>query len=339
MNQKQLAEYNMVRSAVGFFDFSLSTKIYISGRESLIFLNRLMGGNVETMHNGKIINSLFMRDDGSLLATVWVLKDEAHYIILTDAEKRVVLFEWIMKYAEDYDVQIEDKTEIFGSIVIVGPKGQELLMAIAGDDIIGLPYLGFEHNTQTNCLICRIGYSGEYEYRLIFPNERYDNLQRQIMEKGGEYGMTHCDKDILDTLMFEMKLVNQNKDILEDTTPIQAGLHWMIDFRKSEFVGRDAVMKEKKSPSKKLLLLLSEERMDIPDQAKLFIENIACGLIVKKSFSPTLNKDIFLAYIDEKFAWVGINFDIETIHQERGQVRTVSGPLFITKTLNEAASH
>jgi len=164
MNQTQLADYNLVRNSVGLFDFSSSTKIYISGKESLSLLNGLISGNVEAMNDGKIINSLLMRNDGSLLAIVWVLKDEEQYIILTDAEKRKTLLEWILNQAKEFNVQIEDKTDILGSMGVVGPKGQDLLMAVAGDDIIGLPYLGFEHNTLINCLICRIGYSGEYEY-------------------------------------------------------------------------------------------------------------------------------------------------------------------------------
>lgn len=337
MNQRQLDEYNVVRNAVGLFDLSSNAKIYISGKESLIFLNRLISGNLEAMYDGKIINTLFMRDNGSILAIVWVMKDANKYLVLSDTEKRDIILKWLIKNSEGYDVQIEDRTDILGSVALIGPKAQKLTREIAGDDIIGLPYLGFEHNTITDCLLCRIGYTGEYEYRFIIPKEKCDNFKSQIMERGRAYGIAYCDTEVIDTLMLEMKSINQKRDILEDTTPIQAGLHWMIDFKKTEFIGRNIIMLEKRSPAKKLLTLLSEDRIDIPEMGRLFIENTAVGFIVNKSFSPTLERNIYLAYIDERFAWVGINFAVEGVNDNMMEVKTVSSPLFITKSVREGA--
>lgn len=336
MREKQLAEYNVTRNDVGVFDLSSDPKFYISGDDAFAFLNRLISGNIEAMRDGKVINTLFMKGNGTILTIVWLLKDEDRFIILTDAEKREVLLKWLNEHSTGYHVRIEDKSDDIGCIAVIGPKAQEVTRAIAGDDIVGLPYLGFEHNTIVDSLLCRIGYTGEYEYRFILPKERCDHFTKQIMKIGEEYGIRGCDTDVLDTLMLEMRSINQNRDLLEDTTPIQAGLHWMIDFDKDEFIGKDVVMQEVKSPRRKLLTLLFGDRAAVPDRARLFIGEKEVGIIVHKAFSPILEKDIGLAYIDERFAWVGIDFDVMTTKKEWKQARTVSSPLFITKTVKEA---
>lgn len=337
MNQKQLSQYNAVRNAVGLFDLSSIAKFYVSGDDAPVFLDRLAGGNIEAMRDGKVINTLFMRENGTILSIVWLLKDEDRFIILTDGEKRKTLFEWLNNHINDYDLRIEDKTDTLACIAVIGPKAQELTRTIAGDDIVGLPYLGLEHNPIVGCLLCRIGHTGEYEYRFILPRGDSNRLINQIIERGGEYGIVQCDIDILNILMLEMKSINQQRDIFEDTTPIQAGLHWMIDFRKDDFIGRDIVIQEKKSPPKKLLTLLFEDRAEIPDRARLSIGDRVIGFVVRKAFSPTLVKDIGLAYIEERFAWAGIDFHVETVTGDTGLVRTVSSPLFVTMTAKEAA--
>ncbi len=338
MNQEQLAQYNAVRNAVGLVDISSIVKFYISGDDALLFLNRLVSGNVEAMRDGRIINTLFMRENGAIVAIVWLLKDEDRFIILTDGENKDVLLGWLSKHSEGHNVHIEDKTDLLGCIAVIGPKAQELTRIIAGDDIIGLPYLGFEHNTATDSLLCRIGHTGEYEYRFVIPKEYSDRLINQIMENGAEYGIVQCDTDVLDILMLEMKSLNQYRDIPEDTTPIQAGLHWMIDFRKDEFIGKDIVVQEKKSPPRRLLTLLFEDKAEIPDRARLFIQDTEVGFVVHRAYSPTLEKDISLAYIDERFAWAGIDFNVETLKRDMIRAKTVSSPLFITMTIKEAAA-
>lgn len=332
--------YNIARNTVGSFDFSDRGKFYISGGESLTFLNRLTTSNIDSLYDGRIIDTLFLRDDGSILAVVWILKDENKFIIITDAAKRVILFEWLNKSSEGYDVQIEDQTDILGYISVIGPNAQKLTRTIAGDDILGIPYSFFEHNTiiNCNCLLCRFGHTGEYEYSFILPYEKCEQLAELIMEKGREYDIEKCDTKVVDALMLEMKSVNTRNDILEDTTPIQAGLHWMIDFHKDDFIGKGSILNEKKSVPKKLLSLLFEDGPPVLEKGKLFIDDREVGVMVNSCFSPSLKKDIGHAYIEEKFAWVGIDFYIKTVEGDRRQVRSVSAPLLRTKSMIDEAS-
>lgn len=334
MNQEQPIEpYDIVRNGVGLFDLSHMTKLYISGDHCCSFLNRLVSGNMDALREGKAMSTLLMRENGNVFCVVWILKDASAFIILTDAEKRHALLQWLNQYSEGYCVTIEDKTDTLGCVSVIGPQAQEIMRAIAGDDIIGLPYLGFEYNAITQCLICRVGYTGEYEYRLLLPREESAPLMNKIMECGLSLNIAHCDPRVIDTLMLEMRSLNQNKDILEDATPIQVGLHWMIDFRKNDFIGKTIIMQEKKAPRRKLLTLIVQDGAEIINGARLYIDDTAVGFVVNHVFSPTIRKEVGLAYVEERVAWVGINFDVETVSSDRRQATTVSSPLFITKTI------
>lgn len=337
MNRNLLDEYKAIRNSAGFIDLSKDTKISISGKGSESFLGRLASGNIESMREGKIVNTLFMRENGAILAIVWLLKDDDRFLILTDAEKREVLIDWLMMNSSGANVRIEDRTADLGCIAVAGPKAQVITRTVAGDDIVGLPYLTFEHNSVSDSLLCRIGYSGEYEYRFLAPHDKLAILADSIIANGSEYGLVRCGAKVLDTLMIEMKSVNQKSDIYDNTTPIQAGLHWMVDFRKDEFVGKEVIEIEKRLPPRKLLTLAFEDGNGVSKGGSLFIDDIKVGQIVNMAFSPTLNTHIGLAYIEERLAWVGIDMEAETESGGRTRTKTVSSPLFITKTVTEAS--
>jgi aminomethyltransferase len=333
-------EYNAVRNTVGLFDFSITSKIRISGERSLDFLEKLLVGNIGAMSEGKVLNTLFSREDGTILAIIWLLKNESDFIILTDAEKKEAVLKQLRQYINDFeDVELEDISESYSCLSVIGPKAIEIPRSIVGDDIIGLPYLGFEHDDieGVDCILCRIGYTGEYEYRFLIPSEVSLKLWERIIDIGKEYGLVLCGFDVLDTLMLEMKSINQNKNLLEDVTCLQAGLHWMVYFRKEDFIGKEAIFKEKSQGiSRKLLPILFDEGRDITERADIYLGEEKIGFVIHNKYSPTIGKDIGLAYLDERYAWVGLSFEVETTDKQCRNIRTVSAPLFITKTVREA---
>ncbi|MHA1675827.1 MAG: aminomethyltransferase family protein [Candidatus Njordarchaeales archaeon] len=333
-------EYNAVRNTVGLFDFSITSKIRILGRESSYFLDKLLAGNVRMMDEGKVLNTLFCREDGTILAIIWLLKNERDFIILTDAGKKEAVLKQLNKYINDFEsVELEDISELYSCLSIIGPRAIEIARLIVGDDIVGLPYLGFQHSDieRTDCLLCRIGYTGEYEYKFLIPSEISLKLWEKIINVGKGCGLVLCGLEVLDTLMLEMKSINQNKDLLKDTTCLQAGLHWMVYFKKGSFIGKEAIFKEKShGVTRKLLSVLFNGGGKIGERAGIYLGEEKVGFVIHNKYSPTMSKDVGLAYLDGRYAWAGLSFKAETIDKQRRNIRTVSAPLFITKTVREA---
>jgi aminomethyltransferase len=329
------SSYHAAREGVGLFDFSRRGIFSVSGEGAVEFLDRLVTGNMKRIRAGGMASTLFLREDGSILAIVWVLRDENEFIILSHEDRKADLLGWLDGHAEGTGIKVEDRGPAMAYMALIGPRAQDLARFIAGDDIVGLPYLGFEHNEVCDSLVCRNGYTGEFEYGFLFAADRKDSFERMVMDKGKGHALIKCDVDVLDILMLEMKSINEKYDLREDSSPIEAGFHWAIDFRKKRFIGKERVDREKEGVARKLILLAFEDGTVVPTGAKAFIGSEEVGKVVNRNFSPTVGKDIGLAYIDEKVAWVGIEYEVETEDGGRRKAKAVSAPLFLTRTVKD----
>jgi len=327
------ATYTATRNTAALFDFSEEGRFYISGDDCVPFINALISTDLDSIQEFTLLNTLFLNKDGTILAIVWVLKDEERIIILTEPDRRQVVTEHLNTHRDNWNIEISDETERTRCLAVIGPQAQEITREVADDDIVGLSYLGFEWNEVVDALLCRIGYVGEYEYRFIVPTEQAQSLENRIVEKGKDYDLEEQgDLSVLSVLKLEMRSLNQQRDVPPNVTAIQAGLHWMIDFRKDEFIGRDAIHEQKKAKGRKLLTLLFDGEDLPPIPSEVFIEEQKLGKLVNVEYSPTVGKSIGLAYIDEDLAYVGISFYI-LVNDKTLSAQSVSAPLFITNTV------
>jgi glycine cleavage system aminomethyltransferase T len=331
-------EYSVVRDGVGMFDLSGTAKFFVTGDDAEAFLEETATCSIEMIEDGMGANTLFLREDGTIVAICSIFRDEDRFIIFTVDEKRNELGQWLDAHNDDGDVLIQDKSDELGLLSILGYKAQPLTIEIAGDDIIAIPYMGFDENPETRSKIFRVGGTGEIEYRFLVDKSQVDALGSEILEKGAPLGISLCSNQILDALMVEMKSVNQLKDIERDTNAVQAGLVWMIDFGKSSFIGRDAVVEQKENLDKRLLVLACEQGDKVPDNARVSIQDSPVGYVVNQCFSKRLNQDLLMAYVDETFGWVGVEFDIETENNGIRTATAVSSPTFVTRSVEGEAS-
>nr|VFJ47015.1 MAG: aminomethyltransferase [Candidatus Kentron sp. FM]VFJ47349.1 MAG: aminomethyltransferase [Candidatus Kentron sp. FM]VFK07561.1 MAG: aminomethyltransferase [Candidatus Kentron sp. FM] len=323
--------YELVRNRAALFDFSGEGRFFVSGAEAVVAVNGIIAADLETIPELKALNTVLLDEDGALVAILWVLNDEDGVWVLCDEDRRSVVGERLSFSVQGRDARFEDRTETTFCHAIIGAAAQEITMAVAGDDIIGIPYLGFEPNTETDTLLCRLGYTGEFDYRFIAPRERAGELQERITAAVTEFGLGPGDPEALPLLMIEMRSLSQRHHIPEGTDPIQAGLHWMIDFRKGKFPGYGVVHVRKSDPGRKALMLVLDTEDSPPAQTPVLIENREVGHCAYVAWSPTVGKTIALAYVDAGLAWVGVVFDVAGL-----DAHAISAPLFITKTVSAA---
>jgi len=327
-------EYWAIRKNVGIIDMSGITKIKISGESVTEWLNYVCTGNIFSVSDGKSVYTAVCKEDGTIVALVNILKDNDEYLVLTDAEKRVELLEWFNKNKQN-NVQISDISDDYGCISIVGPKAIEIPKMIISEDILSLPYLGFEHDkiNDFECILYRFGLTGEYEYRFLVPTEKTLELWNKIIDNGKELGIVCCGLDSLEIPMLEMNSINQQKDILPYATVLQLQLNWMVDFYKEKFIGKEAVLKEKSyGPIRKLVMFISEEG-GFKENNKIYIEDEEIGFVVHYGYSPKLKVFVGLAYIKTEYAYSGISLELQSSTDSKLVIDIVSAPLFLTDTV------
>jgi len=151
---------------------------------------------------------------------------------------------------------------------------------------------------------------------------------------GAEFEIGKGDPDVLATLMLEMRSLAAS-DLPAGTSPIDAGLQWMIGFRKSGLRAGEILHSHKRSPSCRAVMvrLQSDDAVDSGD--RLHIDGEDVGFLASTAFSPTLEKYIGLAYVKSELAWVGVPFEVKG-KSGSAQARAVSAPLFLTKTARSA---
>ena len=135
----------------------------------------------------------------------------------------------------------------------------------------------------------------------------------------------------MELVCFEMRSINEG-DLIDQATPLEAGLHWMIDFQKEDFVGHAAILSQKSSLKVKSLIVGFADSGIAQPGADLTIEKKVVGKVGRVAYSPTLGHDIAFAYLDQATGWVGVNYAVQTDTGETIASK-MSSPLFVTRSV------
>ena len=180
-------------------------------------------------------------------------------------------------------------------------------------------------------MFSRTGYTGEDGFELYIPAEHCERLWQAVVEAGESHGMQLIGLGARDTLRLEMKMALYGNDIDRTTTPVEAGLSWIVDFDK-DFIGKEVVARQKaEKPSRRLVCLELEGRVvprhgyDICDGGQVV------GTVTSGTFSPSLKKPIALGYVPRSKSKSGSEFEI-IIRDRRHPARVVKPPFYKNAT-------
>lgn len=323
--------YQLSREKVALIDLDIEGRFYVGGEDAEEALQKLFSLDLEILHPWKGCTGLFLDASAKIIAVATVFKMDEGFYVFTDASSAGALHSHLKAGFASFDVSLDDLREGFAWLCVLGPRAQDVMAKCGGEEILGLPYLRVEDNAVLDVKLFRMGYCGEFEYRLLVPSSRSEEISSKIMEAGREFGIGKISPDILPILMLEMRSITK-ADVPSDADPIQAGLHWMISFNKPGLVAKDVIDIAKCSPSRRSLMVLIDQPNCAADGDPLVIEGKEVGFLARVLHSPTLESDIGLAFADPEFGWVGVAFDVKG-KQGTTTALGVSAPLFVTKTI------
>jgi aminomethyltransferase len=107
-------------------------------------------------------------------------------------------------------------------------------------------------------------------------------------------------------LRLEMGYSLYGNDLNDSTTPLEAGLGWIVKFNK-EFIAKDILVKQKEEGVKKKLVafVLSDKGIARSGFSILSPEGNIIGAVNSGSISPVIDKAIGLGYVDVAYAKIG----------------------------------
>jgi len=303
-----IEEHQAVRERVGLFDVSHMGEFLVSGPDALDYLDGVVTNNCRKLPDGGVLYTVMCREDGTVVDDLLVTRlDGDRAMVVVNAANIEKDFRHMQKMLPDNGgVELVNASNRYALLAVQGPRSGELLKRcptfadVAGrfDEVAYYRCFRFE-SAGAEIMVSRTGYTGERGYEVFVPPERARELWEEITAHGADLGLMPVGLAARDTLRFEASFCLYGHELDDDTTPLEAGLNWVVKFKKECFVGKDALIKEKEKGSKKGLVGLELDSKNIARQGYPVMQgNEVVGKVTSGTFAPTLKKSLCMAYVD-----------------------------------------
>lgn len=323
-------EHIAVRNDSGIFDISHMGRLKIHGPDATNFLQIIGTNNSGNLKPGQVRYNLVCNEKGTILDDILVYQHGSNLLLVVNASNRLKILSWLQSNVRSLNVQIEDQTISTSMIAVQGPNAISLAKQLFSDDPSKLGYyFSFESKTlDIPCLISRTGYTGEDGIEIILPMGE----EIKVWEKLVAMGCKPCGLGCRDTLRLEAGMPLYGHEIDENTNPLEAGLGWAVKFDKREFIGKEALVKEKNTPSGRVRVGIDLLGKRIPRELyPITKDGAVVGKVTSGTFSPTFNKPIAMAYVHANLSAVGTVLDID-IRGKNEPCKVVPLPFYKRKT-------
>jgi aminomethyltransferase len=293
-----LSEHRAVRERVGLFDLTHLGKVEIDGPGSLGTLQGLLTNDLAKVERGRAQYNLLLNDAGGVEEDLIVYRlGEHRWFVVPNASNTDKVVRLLRETAREAEVVRHDD---WCFLAVQGPRALEVVAPLfpEADD---LAFMGCRAAFYRGrfLVLTRSGYTGELGFELFTGSDLAAELWDDLTEEGSPFQIEPCGLGPRDVLRLEMGYPLYGQDLSPDRTPLEAGLAWAVALDKGDFVGRDALVRQKEQglPSR-LRGLVTEDRRYIPraHQSVLADDEVA-GQVTSGTFSPTLQRGIALAYL------------------------------------------
>jgi len=323
-------EHKTVRMSVGLFDVSHMGEIDINGPQALDVVQRLTTNDAAKLAVGQVQYSTLCYPHGGIVddLTVYRLGPE-HFMFCVNAANIDKDYAWIIDQAR-HDADITNTSADIAQLALQGRNAQATLQSLCDLSLDELHYYWVAKGQVKGieALISRTGYTGEDGFELYCPAAQGRALWEALMTSGAPYGIKPVGLGARDTLRLEMGYALYGNDITPETTPLQAGLAWIVKLNKGDFIGRDALLKEKRDGmARKLIGFEMVDRGIARGHYRILGDGQVVGEVTSGTLSPSLNKGIGLGYVTVPFARAGTTLHID-IRGKPAQARVTSTPFY-----------
>lgn len=320
-----IKEHHAVRQNVGLFDVTHMGEVEFHGLQAGEVLNRIVTNDVSRLDLNQAMYTVMCHPSGGIVDDLVVYKlSDARYLVCVNATNQEKDFDYMRQAAGDA-CDVVNKSDEYVQLALQGPNAEKLLQPITDTPLndIGVFRARSVKIADVPVLASRTGYTGEDGFELYYATEHAETVFDAIWEAGRAHDLVACGLGARDTLRLEARLHLYGSDVTDDTTPLEAGLGWVVKFKKGDFIGREALLAQRKSGLKRRLRgLILQERGVLRPHYEIFAEQQQVGEITSGGPSPTLGKSIGLGYIHIDYV------DEEQVHVD---VRNRRLPCTLTK--------
>ncbi|MFL5597960.1 MAG: glycine cleavage system aminomethyltransferase GcvT [Gemmatimonadaceae bacterium] len=306
------AEHKAVRERAGLFDVSHMGEFIVRGPQAVEFVNHVTTNDVAALKPGQAQYSTILREDGTIVDDCLVYRADDRVLMVVNGSNIDKDFAHISRFVDDFDVTLEDISDQIALLALQGPKAAEILQRHTDTDLSKIKYYEFTTGKVAGVdkvYISRTGYTGEDGFELYFPAEQAPKIWSALTKAGD---VTPAGLGARDSLRLEMGMALYGNDLDDTTTPLEASLGWLVKMKKGDFVGRDALAKQKAEGVKRKLVGFTTTERAFPRHGyPVFANGKASGEVRSGTMSPTLGIPIGTAYVPPESAAEGSPLEIE----------------------------
>ena len=303
-------EHRAAREGVVLIDMSSFTKFEVSGRRASAFLQHLAVANVDRPTGGSAYTQLCNARGGIEAEVTVIRRNDDLFWLITGSALGVRDGDWIRRALASFGpegVEVRDVTSTHGVINLAGPLAHQVLEKITDADIghAGFPFMtARELNIgYAPTLAYRVSYVGELGWELYIPVEYMEYAYEMLAEAGAEFGITDIGYRAIDSLRIEKRHLVWGSDITPDYNPLEAGLGFLIDWTKPDFIGAEALARVKADgPARRLVCLALDDPLAVFGGEAILVDGAAVGQTTSGNFGYTVNKSLVLGYLPSELA-------------------------------------
>ena len=323
-----MSDYHRMRHHAGLADLREWARFDLSGPEAGDALDAVVGCNVRDLFEGRAANTLIPSPDGGVEAIVWVIALADGFRVVGEPADGEALRRVLEEGARGRDAALRDVRDECFALALIGPEAEALARRAFGDDVQSIAFLNALPLGDPPVLAARIGYFGEYELHLFGEAAGKRAVIDAIERAGG--GALMVGEDAFPVMMTEMRTMSRERDVPPGVSVFEAGLQWMIDFRKEGLRAAQALERRKDAVGRKCVLMIADGAAADLGGAPIFIEDHEIGRVRSAFFSPTLGRTVALAYLVEELGMPGLAC---TVGADRRPGETVSAPAFLGRSI------
>src|SRR5713226_9289262 len=324
-----VAEHKAVRGSVGVFDVSHMGDIRIrSGRTfggALAAVQHISMNDASQLAIGQAHYSAMLYPQGTFVDDVIVHRlGQDDFLLVINAGTRQKAF----------DCVVEDLSDAYTQLAIQGPRAVDVLQKLTDANLSSIKNYWFTHGTVCglkNILIARTGYTGEDGFEIYVPSDQVTSEQvwAKVMEAGREFGILPCGLGARNTLRLEAKMALYEHEISDKINVWEAGLDRYCKMEKGDFIGRAALERAKSAGLTRTLVGLEMVERGIARDGYCCCNQAGetIGVVTSGSPSPTLGKNIALAYVPPAMSAIGTPVYVE-IRGQKAKAQVVPTPFY-----------
>lgn len=330
-----LDEHRAVREAAGLFDVSHMGEFRLRGPQAIRLAQRLVTNDVSKLTDGRALYAVLCHESGGAVDDLLVYRiAEDDVMLVVNAANIAKDWAHVTAVAEaaGLDVEVTDESEQTALLALQGPRAFEIFEAATGIDPSDIPYYHVrvaEPGTvfgAERALLSHTGYTGEQGLELYLAPEAAGRAWDALTEAGA----VPAGLGARDTLRLEAGYCLYGHELTDETSPLEAGLGWVVKLDAGDFVGREALAAQKEAGIERKLVGLVTEGRGIPRAGYEITdaEGAPIGVVTSGSQSPVLETGVALGYVPNDPAYTAPGTRLGVAVRNRTLPATVTKPPF-----------